>query len=267
MNDIPPHVTSDLKGGVLWLTLNRPDQRNALSSGMIEALQSEIDRAHEETAVKVVVIAATGPAFCAGHDLKEITACRAEDDEGLASHKALLASCARLMTSITYCAKPVIAAIQGIATAAGCQLVATCDLAVSAQSSRFATPGVNLGLFCSTPLVAIGRKIGRKHAMELALTGDMFSADEAARMGLINRVVPDADLQGAVRELAQKIATKSQYSIKIGKQAFYRQLEMPLEEAYAYASEVMAANLGSNDAKEGTAAFFEKRPPKWSDQD
>ena len=245
-------------GGVATLTLNRPQARNALSMELMAALQAELDVIHADEATRVVVIAGTGPAFCAGHDLREL--------RGLVSHPALFAACSRLMLRITSLRCPVIAQVHGIATAAGCQLVATCDLAVAADTARFATPGVNIGLFCSTPMVALTRAVGRKAAMGMLLTGDMVPADEALRLGLVNRVVPEAALATSVAELAGQIAAKSRMTVAIGKRAFYEQAEMGLAEAYDHASAVMVRNMEAADAAEGIDAFLAKRAPVWSDR-
>lgn len=244
--------------GIATLTLNRPAARNSLSSGMMAAIQGELDAVADDPAVKVVVIAANGPAFSAGHDLKEIRANRERDFQ-----ERLMAQCSRMMTSIVRLPKPVIARVQATATAAGCQLVASCDLAVAAEGARFATPGVNIGLFCSTPMVALSRNVTRKHAMEMLLTGDMIDASTAERIGLVNRVVPAAELDAATYEIAEKIASKSPLTLAIGKEAFYRQLEMDLDAAYRYTSEVMIKNLAARDAEEGIDAFIEKRDPVW----
>ncbi len=245
--------------GVTTLTMNRPEARNALSVAMMSALQEAIDAIAKDRSVKVVVLSGTGPAFCAGHDLKELRA-----NPGRQHYQAVFAQCSRLMVSIVKLPKPVIARIHGIATAAGCQLVATCDLAVAAETARFATPGVNLGLFCSTPMVALSRAVGRKPAMEMLLTGDLVPAAEAKRIGLVNRIVPAPALDDAVMALARQIASKSPLTLAIGKEAFYRQAELGLEEAYRYASEVMTTNMLARDAEEGIDAFLEKRPPEWT---
>ena len=244
--------------GFATLTLNRPAARNALSVGLMNALQDALDRIRDESAIKAVVIAAAGPAFCAGHDLKEIRA-----NPGRRSYEALFAQCSRLMQGIVRLPKPVIARVQGIATAAGCQLVASCDLAVAADSAKFATPGVNIGLFCSTPMVALTRNVGRKAAMEMLLTGEMIDAAAAERLGLVNRAVPADRLDDETYGLARRIAAKSPLTLAIGKEAFYRQAELPLAEAYAYASEVMTRNMLARDAEEGIDAFLEKRQPTW----
>jgi enoyl-CoA hydratase/carnithine racemase len=249
---------------VLTLTLNRPKARNALSEGLMHALQGALDAAAHDGTVRAVVIAANGPAFCAGHDLKEMTPHWQDGDRGRAYFHRLLKQCAWLMQTIVQMPKPVIAQVQGIATAAGCQLVASCDLAIAAEGTGFATPGVNIGLFCSTPMVALSRNVSRKHAMEMLLTGDMMSAARAVEMGLINRVVPAASLAEETAQLAQHIASKSRVSISIGKEAFYKQAEMGLAEAYAYASEVMTRNMLEADAEEGITAFIDKRDPTWS---
>ena len=258
-----PLVLCSADGGVLTLTLNRPQARNALSEGLLGELQAGLDRAAQDPATRVVVIAANGPAFSAGHDLKEMTPHWNDSDEGRAYFSALLTQCAKVMQTIVRLPKPVIAQVHGIATAAGCQLVATCDLAIAAEGTRFATPGVNIGLFCSTPMVALSRNLARKHAMEMLLTGDMIPAARAAEMGLINRVVPPETLAETVRSLAHHIASKSAVSIGIGKEAFYRQLEMGLSDAYGFASEVMTRNMLAAEAHEGISAFIDKRPPTW----
>ncbi|CZF79523.1 putative enoyl-CoA hydratase echA8 [Grimontia celer] len=252
--------------GVLRLTLNNPQRRNALSQAMIGALHQAITDASISSDVKVVVLSGNGPAFSAGHDLKEITAARSNDDKGRAFFTSLMSQCAAMMTAIVNCPKPVIAEIDGIATAAGCQLVASCDLAYASDTSRFATPGVNIGLFCSTPMVALSRNVSSKHAMEMLLTGDMLSAADAERMGLINRVTESTSLKALTQEVADKIAAKSSLTLAIGKEAFYRQQEMNLPKAYAYTSEVMVNNMLTEDGEEGISAFVEKRPPVWRNQ-
>jgi enoyl-CoA hydratase/carnithine racemase len=254
------------EAGVVRLTLNDPSSRNSLSEAMMAALQSELDTAAADPAVRVIVLAATGPAFSSGHNLKEITARRADPDKGAAYFAALFDTCARLMMSIVNSPRPVIAEVAGLASAAGCQLVASCDLAIAAESARFCTPGVNIGLFCSTPMVALARNVAPKHAMEMLLTGDLFDAEDAARMGLVNRVVPANQLSDSVSALAAKIASKSMVTVRTGKQAFYRQRELPLAEAYAYTARVMTENLLQRDAEEGIAAFIGKRKPQWTDE-
>ncbi|HUX74131.1 MAG TPA: enoyl-CoA hydratase [Steroidobacteraceae bacterium] len=261
MTDTPFILRSD-KGGVTTLTLNRPEARNALSLGMLLALSAQLQRAATDPSVRVVVLAGTGPTFCAGHDLKEI---RAEKFAG-AYAESLFAECAKAMLAIVALPKPVIAQVHGVATAAGCQLVASCDLAVAAEDARFATPGVNIGLFCSTPMVALSRNVGRKAAMRMLLTGDPIDAQTALRFGLINEVVPAAELTDRTAALAAKIAAKSPLTLAIGKQAFYRQAELPLADAYAYAAEVMVTNLSKRDAQEGIDGFLEKRSPVWCGQ-
>jgi enoyl-CoA hydratase/carnithine racemase len=244
--------------GIATLTLNRPAQRNALSQGLMAALQAALDAIAADRAVRVVVIAAAGPGFCAGHDLKELRA-----NPGRVFYEALFMQCAKLMLTLTRLPQPVIARVHGIATAAGCQLVATCDLAVASETARFATPGVNIGLFCSTPMVALTRNVGRKQALEMLLTGDMIDAATAVRVGLVNRAVAPDRLDAEVEALALKIASKSPLILKIGKEAFYRQIEQPMAEAYDYAARVMTENMLARDAEEGIDAFIEKREPKW----
>jgi enoyl-CoA hydratase/carnithine racemase len=244
---------------VASLTLNRPDARNALSMGLMEALDNQLCAIAEDPAINVVIIAASGSAFCAGHDLREIRA-----SPRRSAYEALFTMCSRLMQRIVHLPKPVIAQVQGVATAAGCQLVASCDLAVAADTARFATPGVNIGLFCSTPMVALSRAVGRKAAMEMLLTGDLIASEWARELGLINRVVPAAELVDATRALALQIAGKSPLTVSIGKEAFYRQVEMNLAEAYRYTADVMTQNMLARDAEEGIDAFLEKRQPQWT---
>jgi enoyl-CoA hydratase/carnithine racemase len=265
MNDNapPPLVLSQRDGHVLRLTLNRAVARNALSEGLMSALQTALAKAAVEKPLRAVILAADGPAFCSGHDLKEMTAHRKDADKGVAAYTALFAQCSKLMQTIVRHPKPIIAQVQGIATAAGCQLVASCDLAMASSTARFATPGVNIGLFCSTPMVALSRNVSRKHAMEMLLTGEMVSAEDARAVGLINRVVAPDALETETMALAQLIASKPAQTVKIGKEAFYRQLEMPLADAYDYASRVMTENMLNAEAEEGIGAFVEKREPKW----
>jgi enoyl-CoA hydratase/carnithine racemase len=244
--------------GIAFLTLNRPAQRNALSVALMEALQAAIDAVARDAAVKVVVIAGAGPGFCAGHDLKEMRA-----NPGRQHYEALFNQCSRLMTSIVKLPKPVIARVHGIAAAAGCQLVATCDLAVAAADARFAVNGINVGLFCSTPMVALSRAVGRKAALEMLLTGDMVDAARAREIGLVNRVVPSERLDDEVQALARHIAGKLGLAVAIGKEAFYRQAELGLEAAYAYTGEAMTRNMMARETEEGIDAFIEKRPPPW----
>ena len=258
----PPLLRAD-QGQVAVLTLNRPEARNCLSEDLLAALHAAIAEIGGSDAVRAIVITGAGSAFSSGHDLKELSSHRTDPDRGKAYFAKIMDACSRMMLSIVRSPKPVIAAVNGIATAAGCQLVATCDLAVASQDARLATPGVNIGLFCSTPMVALSRNLSRKAAMEMLLLGDMVGADEAKALGLVNRVVrPDETVNAAV-ELGRRIAEKPKATLKIGKEAFYRQLEMPLEEAYAYASAVMVENMLHEEAKEGIGAFLEKRQPRW----
>lgn len=248
----------DDAGGVVTLTLNRPAQFNSLSLDLLAALQSELDHIGKNAQARVVVIAGAGKAFCAGHDLKEM-----RSDPSKAFQKALFDQCSRLMLTITSIPQPVIARVHGIATAAGCQLVATCDLAVASDDARFAVSGVNLGLFCSTPSVALSRNLGRKQAMEMLLTGDFIDAQTALARGLVNRVAAPEQLDAEIKNLTDSILAKTPVAIKAGKQMFYRQLEMGLDEAYELASEVMACNMMAEDAQEGIDAFVAKRKPRW----
>lgn len=249
-----------LEHGIVRLTMNRPEARNALSLEMIRQLMAHVESmAHDDT-VRVVILAGAGAAFCAGHDLKELRA-----EPTMDFHAKVFGLVGRLMLAITDFRRPVIAEVQGIATAAGCQLVATADLAIAADDARFATPGVNIGLFCSTPMVALSRAVAPKHAMEMLLTGEMISAMEAERIGLINRAVPASELRDTTMALASKIAGKSMQTLKIGKGAFYRQLDMDLKHAYDYAAHVMTENMQALDAAEGIDAFLQKRKPAWQD--
>ena len=250
-------------GPVALLTLNRPEARNCLSEDLIAALYGAIEATGSDDAVRAVVITGAGSAFSSGHDLKELSAHRNDPDRGRAYFKKIMEACARLMLSIVHSPKPVIAAVNGIATAAGCQLVAACDLAVASDDARFATPGVNIGLFCSTPMVALSRNLSRKAAMEMLLLGDMVSANEAKDLGLVNRVVRPDETVNEAMELGRRIATKPKATLSIGKEAFYRQLEMPLKEAYAFAAAVMVENMLHAEAEEGIGAFLEKRQPSW----
>ncbi|SMY07297.1 enoyl-CoA hydratase [Flavimaricola marinus] len=251
--------------GVLRLTLNDVGRRNALSEAMLKELSRAVATAASDPIIRVVVLAANGPAFCAGHDLKELTAGRAAGDRGRAYFAKIMDQCSCVMKAIVTCPKPVIAEVGGVATAAGCQLVASCDLAVATESARFSTPGVHIGLFCSTPMVALSRNVAAKHAMEMLLTGEMISASRAAEIGLINRAVAADELQEATMTLARKIASKSSSTLAIGKSAFYAQREMALSEAYDFASKVMVNNMLTKDAEEGIGAFVEKREPTWKD--
>ena len=252
--------------GVTTLTLNRPRQRNSLSEALMAALTEEMNAVAEDPSVRVVVLAANGPVFSAGHDLKELTAARQKEDRGRTYYQDIMKRCSTMMLSILQNPKPVIAKVHGTATAAGCQLVATCDLAIAADDAHFATPGVNIGLFCSTPMVALSRNVNRKHAMEMLLSGDMVDAAHAAEIGLINRAVAADLLDKEVSDLAIKIASKSSMTVSIGKRAFYDQLELGISDAYAYTSEVMVKNMLTHDAEEGVNAFIEKRDPTWEDR-
>ena len=261
-----PVLLRDKAGSVAVLTLNRPAARNSLSEGLIAELHAALSDIGGDAAVRAVVIAASGSAFCAGHDMKELTGRRADADRGRAYFAKVMNACSAMMQAIVQLPKPVIAAVQGTATAAGCQLVASCDLAVASEAASFATPGVDIGLFCSTPMVALSRNVPRKHAMEMLLTGEPASAAAARDMGLINRVVRAGTERDAAIELAQKIAGKSAYTVKIGKAAFYRQAEMNLADAYRYAAQVMTENMMARDAEEGIGAFIDKREPEWQDR-
>jgi enoyl-CoA hydratase/carnithine racemase len=256
-----PVLLEERDRGVLRLTLNRPEARNALSAALMSALLETLAGAATDPQARVVVIAGAGPAFCAGHDLREMRA-----DQRRETYERLFAECSELMLAIVRLPKPVIAEVHGVATAAGCQLVATCDLAVAAEDARFATPGVNIGLFCSTPMVALTRAVGRKAAMEMLLTGKLIDARTAQAIGLVNSVVPRVGLREAVDGLAREIAGKSALTVKIGKEAFYRQAEFDLAAAYRYAAEVMTTNMLARDAGEGIDAFLAKREPVWHDR-
>ncbi|TAH46707.1 MAG: enoyl-CoA hydratase [Betaproteobacteria bacterium] len=257
LNDEPMLLRRD-EGGVTTLTLNRPGQFNSLSSAMLEALIAEVDRIARDESVRVLVLAGAGKAFCAGHDLKEM-----RGNHTLAFQQGLFRLCGKFMMKLTEMPQPVIARVHGIATAAGCQLVSMCDLAVAADCARFAVSGINVGLFCSTPSVGLSRNMGRKQAFEMLVTGDFIDAHEAQRRGLVNRVVPAEALDQEVGRLAASIVAKSPVAIRMGKQMFYRQLEMGLEAAYQMASETMACNMMSEDAAEGIDAFIAKRKPQW----
>jgi enoyl-CoA hydratase/carnithine racemase len=263
---VPPILLREITGSVAVLTLNRPAQRNSLSEAMIAALHEALAELAADRAVRAVVIAANGPAFCAGHDLKELTAHRTDADRGRAAFARLMNACSAMMQAIVRLPKPVVAAVQGIATAAGCQLVASCDLAVAAETAAFATPGVDIGLFCSTPMVALSRNVSRKQAMEMLLTGEPVNAARAREIGLINRVVPPGTERTAAIALADQVAQKSAHTVRVGKEAFYRQAEMNLADAYRYAAEVMTQNMLAVDAEEGINAFIAKRKPTWRDE-
>ncbi len=261
-----PILLRENVAGIALLTLNRPEARNSLSEALLAALGNALTGIAADRSVRAVVLAANGPAFSAGHDLKELTARRADPDRGRAYFKLIMLTCSAVMQQIVRLPQPVIAAVEGTATAAGCQLVASCDLAVASAGARFATPGVNIGLFCSTPMVALSRNVSRKAAMDMLLTGDMVSAKEAQRIGLINRVVEPGTERAAALALGRQIAAKSALTVKTGKEAFYRQLEMNLADAYRYASDVMVENMLARDAEEGIGAFIEKRTPSWEDR-
>jgi enoyl-CoA hydratase/carnithine racemase len=263
---LEPILLRENVGPIAVLTLNRPAARNSLSEAMIAELHAALDELRDDASVRAVVIAANGTAFSAGHDMKELTARRADPDRGRAYFAEVMTACSAMMQAIVQLPKPVVAAVQGIATAAGCQLVASCDLAVASESATFATPGVDIGLFCSTPMVALSRNVPRKQAMEMLLTGEPISAATARDIGLVNRVVAAGTERDAAIELAQKVALKSAYTVKLGKAAFYRQAEMSLADAYRYAAEVMTENMMARDAEEGIGAFIEKREPKWQDR-
>jgi enoyl-CoA hydratase/carnithine racemase len=262
----PPILLREQIGDVAVLTLNRPGARNCLSEALIADLHAAIDAIRDDKAVRAVVIAAAGPAFSSGHDLKELTARRADADGGRAFFARMMTACSAMMQSIVTLPKPVVAAVQGVATAAGCQLVASCDLAIASEQATFATPGVDIGLFCSTPMVALSRNVPRKQAMEMLLTGEPVKAARAREIGLVNRVVAHGTERDAAIALAQQVARKSAHTIKIGKEAFYRQVEMSLADAYRFASEVMTENMMALDAEEGICAFVEKRVPTWQDR-
>ncbi|SMX35218.1 enoyl-CoA hydratase [Actibacterium lipolyticum] len=259
-DDILLRTDSD---GVAELTLNMPNRLNALSDAMLAALQAQIDQLATDQTTRAVILRGTGKAFCAGHDLKEMTAGRQAEDGGKAYFADLFNRCASVMTGLQRIPQPVIAEAHGIATAAGCQLVASCDMAIAAHGTKFGVNGVNIGLFCSTPMVALSRNIPRKHAFEMLTTGKFIDTEAAERLGLINRAVPAEDLSAATRELAQTVASKLGAAVKIGKEAFYEQIQMPVDQAYAYAGDVMVQNMLFRDTEEGIAAFLEKRPPEW----
>ncbi|MEE2764618.1 MAG: enoyl-CoA hydratase [Pseudomonadota bacterium] len=261
MADMEPLVRKYSDNGITTLTLNQPQRRNSLSMAMLQQLSEDLDTIAQDTETRVLVLAAHGNVFCAGHDLREIR----ENFDDHEFQLALFEQCSKVMQQIVNLPKPVIARVAGVATAAGCQLVASCDLAVAADTARFATPGVNIGLFCSTPMVPLSRNVSRKHAMEMLLTGEMIGAVRAEAIGLINRAVDEQILDETVYRMARTIADKSSHTLKIGKEAFYRQLELPLGEAYDFTSQVMAENLQAVDAKEGICAFLDKRKPEWND--
>ena len=259
-------VLEELENGVVRLILNDEKRRNALSENMLDALHEKIMDSAENPKIRVVIISAKGPVFCAGHDLKEITQARDYKDDGIIYFQNLFDKCGEVMKGIVTNPKPVIAAVNGIATAAGCQLVASCDLAIASNASKFATPGVNIGLFCSTPMVALSRNVSNKHAMEMLLTGDMVDSKRAEQIGLINFSCAEKVLSDEVNTLAKKIASKSSLTLSVGKRAFYQQSEMTLGEAYAYTAKIMVDNMLKKDAKEGISAFLTKRKPQWQDK-
>jgi len=261
-----PVVVREDIGNIAALTLNRPQARNSLSEAMLAALSQELESLAADKRIRAVVLAAQGSAFSAGHDLKELTAHRADADGGRGYTRHIMERCSAVMLAILRLPQPVIAAVEATATAAGCQLVATCDLAVASTSAKFCTPGVHIGLFCSTPMVALSRNLARKHALEMLLTGDMISAADAYRVGLVNRVVEPGTARDEALKLSRKIAAESAAAVKFGKEAFYRQLEMGIADAYDHATEVMVKNMMARDAEEGISAFVEKRQPTWEDR-
>jgi enoyl-CoA hydratase/carnithine racemase len=262
----PPVLVDIVEPGIARLTLNRPEARNALSRAVIRDLHAAIERLGADPHVAAIVLAAHGNVYSSGHDLKELTAHRADVDGGETFFRDTMSACSAMMQAIVACPKPIIAAVEGRATAAGCQLVATCDLAVAADAADFATPGVNIGLFCSTPMVALSRNISRKRAMEMLLLGEALSASDALSFGLINRVVEPGKVMDEALGMARIIAAKSKATVAIGKAAFYHQAELSLSDAYVYASEVMVKNMMIVDAEEGVCAFIEKRRPEWKDK-
>ena len=256
-------IIEDLKDSILKITLNNPSQQNTLSLQFINDLKKIFENADSNDEIKVIILSSSGKVFSAGHNLKEIKSHRQDKDQGLQFFTDLINSCSDLMLKIIHNSKPVIAEVNGIATAAGCQLVASCDLAYASQVSKFATPGVNIGLFCSTPMVALSRVVKNKHSMEMLLTGDFIDAEKAKSIGLINNNFSEDELVNKTREMAIKIANKSSQTLKIGKKAFYNQTEMTISDAYKYASEIMIENMMNHDSEEGIAAFLEKRAPNW----
>jgi enoyl-CoA hydratase/carnithine racemase len=261
-----PILLRETLGSIALLTLNRPQARNSLSEALIAELHAALTDIGDDAGVRAVVITANGPAFSAGHDIKELTAHRSDADRGRAYFAQVMNACSAMMQAIVHLPQPVVASVQGIATAAGCQLVASCDLAVASEAATFATPGVDIGLFCSTPMVALSRNVPRKQAMEMLLTGEPVAAATARDIGLVNRLVATGTEREAAIALAGKVALKSAYTVKLGKAAFYRQAEMSLADAYRYAAEVMTENMMARDAEEGIGAFIEKREPKWQDR-
>ena len=257
-------IIEDLKDSILKITFNNPSQQNTLSLEFINDLKKIIDKADKNDDVKVIILSSSGRVFSAGHNLKEIKSHREDKDQGLQFFTTLINSCSDLMIKIINNSKPVIAEVSGIATAAGCQLVASCDLAYASENSKFATPGVNIGLFCSTPMVALSRVVKSKHSMEMLLTGDFIDANKAKNIGLINNYFSEDSLADEIRQMANKIANKSSQTVKIGKKAFYNQAQMKTDDAYKYASEIMIENMMNQDSDEGISAFLEKREPNWS---
>ena len=257
-------IIEDLKNSILKITLNNPSQQNTLSLEFINDLKKIIDKADKNDDVKVIILSSSGKVFSAGHNLKEIKSHRDDKDQGLQFFTTLINSCSDLMIKIINNSKPIIAEVSGIATAAGCQLVASCDLAYASENSKFATPGVNIGLFCSTPMVALSRVVKSKHSMEMLLTGDFIDANKAKNIGLINNYFSEDSLVDEIRQMANKIANKSSQTVKIGKKAFYNQAQMKTDDAYKYASEIMIENMMNQDSDEGISAFLEKREPNWS---
>ena len=257
-------IIEDLKNSILKITLNNPSQQNTLSLDFINDLKKIIDKADKNDEVKVIILSSSGKVFSAGHNLKEIKSHRDDKDQGLQFFTTLINSCSDLMIKIINNSKPIIAEVSGIATAAGCQLVASCDLAYASENSKFATPGVNIGLFCSTPMVALSRVVKSKHSMEMLLTGDFIDANKAKNIGLINNYFSEDSLVDEIRQMANKIANKSSQTVKIGKKAFYNQAQMKTDDAYKYASEIMIENMMNQDSDEGISAFLEKRDPNWS---
>ena len=257
-------IIEDLKESILKITLNNPSQQNTLTLELINDLKKIIDKADKNDDVKVIILSSSGKVFSAGHNLKEIKSHREDKDQGLQFFTTLINSCSDLMIKIINNSKPIIAEVSGIATAAGCQLVASCDLAYASENSKFATPGVNIGLFCSTPMVALSRVVKSKHSMEMLLTGDFIDANKAKNIGLINNYFSEDSLVDEIRQMANKIANKSSQTVKIGKKAFYNQAQMKTDDAYKYASEIMIENMMNQDSDEGISAFLEKREPNWS---
>ena len=257
-------IIENFKDSILKITLNNPSQQNTLSLDFINDLKKIIDKADKNDEVKVIILSSSGKVFSAGHNLKEIKSHREDKDQGLQFFTTLINSCSDLMIKIINNSKPIIAEVSGIATAAGCQLVASCDLAYASENSKFATPGVNIGLFCSTPMVALSRVVKSKHSMEMLLTGDFIDANKAKNIGLINNYFSEDSLVDEIRQMANKIANKSSQTVKIGKKAFYNQAQMKTDDAYKYASEIMIENMMNQDSDEGISAFLEKREPNWS---